>query len=89
MVMVVGKCTGSKVGMRAEGLLIHEHILAWCLFCLGLSNRLCVAREHGMAWCRVVSCGIVNLRDEALCRYEIMSIRTKACEGNLPVGVLS
>ena len=30
MVMVVGKCTGSKIGMRDEGLLIHEHILAWC-----------------------------------------------------------
>ncbi len=75
MVRVMGQCTGSKIEMRDEGLLIHEDILAWCIFCLGLLNRLCV--NVSMAWRGMVWCGIVNMRDEALCRYENNEYRYK------------
>ena len=57
--MVVGRCTGSKIGMRDEGLLIHEHILAWCMVCLGLVDRL--SANVSMAWHGVVWCGAVSL----------------------------
>ena len=38
MLMVVGKCTESKIGTRDERLLIHEHILAWCFRLLGIGK---------------------------------------------------
>ena len=38
MVMMAGKCTGSKIGMRDEGLLIHEHISCMVFGLLGIGD---------------------------------------------------
>ena len=58
MVMVAGKFMGKKIVMRHDELFIYEHILAWCIVCWGLGNRLCVNVSmawHGMVWCGAVS----------------------------------
>ena len=90
--MVVGlSVREGKLGCVTRELWIHEHLLDWCIVCLGLVNRLWCHCEHGMAWHGVVWCGVALLIcvTKHYVDMKIMSIRIQAWEGDSPMGVLS